>query len=298
VYNKPVNTAHSPLGYRVLFTTLLLTVACSGDFAGLGRACTTNCPIVFAKRTNFIWDLYTINADGTNLQNVTRDTATDVYPAWSPDHRHVAFYSGREPAGIYIMDADGSHRHFVVAQAPSGHMSWSPDGRQIALDGSSDFGGDIFVMNADGTGYHDITNSNDFEEKPAWSPNGDLVAYSHYHEIWVMNPDGTNRHSLTGWQPQPAFDPAWSPDGSHIAFASIDSLGITNLFTMTADGRNWQRLTITDRPADRIPNWSPDGTQIVFQRDFSDSVGVFVVDAQGARQPRQIAWGLSGQAAW
>jgi len=112
-----------------------------------------------------------------------------------------------------------------------------------------------------------------------------------------MDTSGLNRRSLTGWQSRPAFDPAWSPDGSQIVFASIDTLGITNLYVMGADGSNWQRLSTTDRPADRIPDWSPDGAQVVFQRDFSDSVGVYVVSVPSGT-PRRLAGGISGHASW
>lgn len=280
-------------------STLLLYTSCGGDPTGLvslNQLCGTNCSIVFAERTNFIWDLYTISADGGSRRPLTTDTATDVYPAWSPDHRRIAFWSGREPAGIYVMGADGSNRRFLVAHDTE-HMSWSPDGKRIALDGTSDLGYDIFVMNADGTGLQDITNSGDSEQKPAWSPKGDLIAYNRGNEIWVMDPRGGNRSSLTGWQTQPAFDPSWSPDGTKIVFSSIDDRGITNLHIMDADGRNWRRLTTTDRPADRIPDWSPDGAQVVFQRDFSDSVGVYVVNVSGG-QPRRLSGGISGHASW
>jgi len=169
-----VNARASIVG-RAALTTLLLCTAC-GDPTGSNPACSTQCPIVFAERTNFIWDLFTINADGTGRHPLTTDTATDVYPAWSPDHRRIAFWSGREPAGIYMMNADGSNRHHVIAFSTM-HMSWSPDGRRIALDGSSDLGAEVFVMDADGTDLRNLTRSGDFEEKPAWSPVGDLIAY-------------------------------------------------------------------------------------------------------------------------
>ena len=281
---------------RSAFVLLLLYPACSGDPTGAGPTCGADCPIVFAERINFIWDLYTIKADGSDRQPLTTDTATDVYPAWSPDHRQIAFWSGRAPLGVYLMNADGSGRHRISAHEPM-HMSWSPDGRRIALDGTTGSGYEIFVMGADGSDLRNITQSNEAEEKPAWSPAGDIIAYNRGGQIWVMDTGGRGAHSLTGWQTQAAYDPSWSPDGTHIVFASIDSLGITNLYIMTADGKNWQRLTTTDRPADRIPDWSPDGTQVVFQRDFSDSVGVYVVNVPRTT-PRRLSGGISGHASW
>ena len=76
--------------------------------------------IAFVRRMHDHWDLYIVDADGSNLTRLT-DTpaqpggqmASSVSPAWSPNGQYIAFYTDR--AGqweIWVMKADGS------AQAP------------------------------------------------------------------------------------------------------------------------------------------------------------------------------------
>ena len=73
------------------------------------------------------------------------------------------------------------------------------DGK-IAFHSNRDGDGEIFVMNADGTGVQQLTDNNDSESFPAWSPSGKKIAFSSDRygdsEIFVMNADGSNVISL------------------------------------------------------------------------------------------------------
>ena len=98
-------------------------------------------------------DIYTINVDGTNLQQLTDHPGHDRWPAWAPNGRQIAFYSIRNnlnnnSGGIFLMDTDGKN----VKELTNGdetYPSWSPDGKQIAFwvwDGKQRIG----IMDADG----------------------------------------------------------------------------------------------------------------------------------------------------
>ena len=53
-------------------------------------------------------EIYVMDADGSNLRNLTRNPALDWEPAWSPDGGRIAFTSGRDGnLEIYVMDANG-----------------------------------------------------------------------------------------------------------------------------------------------------------------------------------------------
>ena len=97
---------------------------------------------------------------------------------------------------------------------------WSPDGSQIAFDGwIHENGFEIWVMNADGSGLRNLTNTPDLGE---YSPS--LVAGRSAHPVLaggdqprleVMNSDGTGRNPLAS---NGAYWASWSPDGTRIAF--------------------------------------------------------------------------------
>jgi hypothetical protein len=115
---------------------------------------------------------------------------------------------------------------------------------------------DILVMNADGTGVVDVSNDEGTDFAPAWSPDGDSLAFRNDRtgnfEIFVMNADGSDQTNLTN---DPGLDrqPAWSPDGSALAFGT-DRTGNYEVFSMASDGSNQKNLT--NHPAvDNQPDW-------------------------------------------
>jgi len=151
---------------------------------------------------------------------------------------------------------------------------------------------DIYVMNADGTGRTNLTNSAAYDAAPAWSPDGSKIAFSSdrdpNRDIYVMNADGTGRTNLTN---SAAYDaaPAWSPDGSKIAFSRTyeihqhDGKWDYEIYVMNADGTGQTRLT-NNAAWDNEPTWSPDGTQIAFASGFAARGDIYVMNADGTGQ--------------
>jgi TolB protein len=137
--------------------------------------------------------------------------------------------------------------------------SWSPDGQKIAWT-AHDVGDDplvipsqeIYLMNADGSGRVNLTNSVGVEERgPAWSPDGTRIAYmcrvglppapggNPTFEICVMNADGSGVTRLTD-NTLPDGTPTWSPDGTKIVFNRAVPPPNQQLFIMNADGSGLQ----------------------------------------------------------
>ena len=102
-----------------------------------------------------------VNADGTNVRQLTNNTYSDVFPSWSPDGTQIAFASDRDgDREIFVMNADGTNvRQLTNNTYNDWFPSWSRDGTQIASQSDRDGDSEIFVMNADGTNVRQLTNN-------------------------------------------------------------------------------------------------------------------------------------------
>jgi Tol biopolymer transport system component len=140
--------------------------------------------------------------------------------AWSPDGSRIAWFDfgeGTTPYGhvnfLSFVNPDGTGLREGIARLPGTFgaysLVWSPDGSRLAFWQADDLDlpGQIFVVNADGSGLRQITYDGD-NRWPAWSPDGSRIAFVHNGTLTTMTPDGTHMRAVKGMMPDGAI--AWT----------------------------------------------------------------------------------------
>lgn len=201
-----------------------LTAAFTGD-DGDPNFSPDGTKILFTSDRDGDSELFTMDATGGNVVQLTMNTAEDIYPAWSADGMKIAF---SRDGSIYTMSANGTNEQGLTSGGLDFSPSWSPNGSQIAYHAmSGNF--EIFVMGNDGSNQTNISMNAANEEYPAWSPDGTQIAFR-------RGGTGAGLHTIapSGGTATPlgvdGSYPAWSGTGSMLAYAN-DSIMVRDVAT-------------------------------------------------------------------
>jgi serine/threonine protein kinase/Tol biopolymer transport system component/tetratricopeptide (TPR) repeat protein len=231
---------------------------------------------------------------------LTSGSAVEKNPKLSPDKSQVLFVSNREGnSEIYVMNFDGTNQRRITNNKTEEILAnWSPDGRRIVFESSSQIGveSDIWIMDADGSNQQNLTNFPGLDMRPIFSPDGSKIAFGSNRSlndrreanIWVMNADGSNPKQLTD---NTAFesDPNWSPDGKKIAYTKAMTGSVFDIWMMNADGSEQTNVSNTDKADEALPVFSPDGQRFVYSTNFeslSPRYDLWVMDVSGENRQR------------
>ena len=256
--------------------------------------------ILFVQGQTDSWNIYIMNSDGSNKQNLTKE-GINVQPLWSPDGEKIIF-DGQK--GFTIMNPDGSEQRLLLNADDSGKANqkdanrypisvfppaFSPDGKNIVY----------FSLNEKNPGYVCIAKRDGSEPRAlakgvvptsignpaAWSPDGGKIAYAGSIDgilgVYVVNVDGTNQRVLTKIKHGDGINsPVWSPDGKKIAFVSGQMFNDWRewekadnpaaLYVMNSDGSELKKLAAFKEAPPMLLSirrpiyWSPDGTRIAY----------------------------------
>src|SRR5262245_22945924 len=251
---------------------LLAAVAIAAFAPGQAQAAFpgANGGIVFRTNRAGNAEPYTMNADGTNRVDLSRNPAEDVDPRSSPDGKRIVFASNRTGSyQVYTMNADGTGvTQLTQLSTDSRRPTWSADRHILFQSGPFDSRA-IYRMNADGTGLTRLTPSTSDNAYPTASPHGDRIAFSSMRtgaqQLYTMSSAGGAVQLVTPASTDSSDVQAnWSPRGNDLVFARFDSSNGSDLYAVHTDGSDLRQLTNTPGRAEFEPAWSPDGTKIVF----------------------------------
>ena len=135
---------------RALFSGVAMALV----LAGCSSTSASGDLIAFESDRDGDVEIFVMNADGTEVRQLTDNDSFDWGATWSPDGDSIAYASSRDgDSEIFVMNADGTEVR-QLTDNDDGDIApiWSSDGDSIAYASSRDGDFEIFVMNADGTG--------------------------------------------------------------------------------------------------------------------------------------------------
>ncbi len=197
---------------------------------------------------------------------LTTNPDADVFPSWSPDGRFIAWVRGfGEFNEIYVMPAlgGGERRVFKTRQAVWSGLSWSRDGKQLAVaDGQGDeTRSSIFLIPVEGGQTETI-------RRVTQSPPGAGDSY-----------------------------PAFAPDGQAIAFRRIFNDSLTELFVVDAPGKEPRQLTAEQAVIEGF-TWTPDGAELIYSVNRNGSASLHRIRRDTPQPARGQAFGAAGRKAF
>ena len=252
------------------------------------------------KQRRYSWDydehmeIFAARREGSSIRQLTRSKGYDAEGAYSPDGRKIVFCSVRDAY-------------------PTNRLSESERKR---FEADPSYFGEIYVMNADGSGQKRLTQTPGYDGGPFFSPDGKRIVWRRFDEsgaiadVYTMATDGSDVRQVTRFESM-SWAPYYHPSGKYLIFTS-NKLGFSNfeLHIVDAEGRNAPvRVTFTDG-FDGLPVFSPDGKKLcwtsgrtadgksqLFLGDWNHEAALAALQGQGGTNiPRDTAKSRPGPA--
>lgn len=245
--------------------------------------------IVFTAETLKGKELFVIDYDGANLQQLTDTGSLNLNPAWDPDGSAIVYtsYANDNPDLWVYQLTTGKSEPLLQRHGLFASPAWSPDGRSLLFVSTRHGNAEIYVLLRNSGRVARLTHHPAIDASPSWSPTGRQIVFTSDRlgtpQIYIMGAEGTDVQHL----PVPADyadSPAWSPRGDKIAYVARGPSGF-DIFVYDIASEESMQLTM-NQGSNEDPTWSPNGYRLAFTstRDGGRDIYSMLWDGSGVER--------------
>ncbi|MGD0565825.1 MAG: OmpA family protein [Candidatus Goldiibacteriota bacterium] len=205
----------------------------------------TSTPVPHQEKiiSTFNGNMYWMDTDGNNRQEIFPDANSKWFPAVSPDGFYIAYWvQNNKNYNIWIADLHKKTAYPVTFD-------------EDTVDG-------------------DLQNFN-FRNAPCFSADGQFIVYGRRGDIWKMTKDGYDQTAMTSTHN--CLSPVLSKD-NRLVFVMKENDDTCNLYIQDLNGRQPEKLTRQSGKKAGSPAFSPDGKKILYTVQDNDSINIFIID--------------------
>lgn len=249
-----------------------------------------NVPGIAASKIAFVSthtgkkEIYTAEADGSGVVQLTHDNSIAVAPRLSTDGNRL-LYTGYQSgyADVYAIDLGSGNRSRIMKYPGTNSGAvLSPDGSRIAVTLSKDGNTELYVTGSGGGSPHRLTQTKGVESSPTWNPEGNEIIYSsddrggpRLFRIGIGGGSGRPISTGHGYN----TEPNWSPDGKKVAFNVREGGSFQVAILNLAEGGS--RIVAEGQD----PVWGADSRHLIFANGGS----LILLDAQNGHRDTLIS---------
>ena len=228
-------------------------------------------------------EIFTAEADGAGVTQLTNDGNISVAPRLSPDG-HMLVYTGYKSgyADVYEINlASGARNRIIKFPGTNSGATYSPDGSRLAVTLSKDGNPELYVTSASGGSPHRLTHTSGVESSPTWSPDGNEIIYSSDDRgapqlYRISASGGSGRQIGSGGY---STEPNWSPDGKKVAFNTRSGGGFA---VSILDLGSSATRTVGEG---QDPVWGADSRHLI----FSTGAALILLDTQTGQRTTLVS---------
>lgn len=245
--------------------------------------------IVFTSLRDGNAEIYLVDSDGANLQNLTNNPAEDMHPTWSPDGTKIVFVSNRDAQwGLYEMEADGGNIHLLISSEYGiDEPIFSPDGTQISYVTIENVNS-YHVMLISANGQNPIHLADNFYHL-AWTPDGQYL-FGRWRGNTILYSINVSDGEQSQFEGIYVGSFSISPDGTQFAYDYGGEFSAITLRNLTSGEEvSLPGMCQNCEASDFGAQWSPDGMMIAYitQQGYG-ILDIYVTEPDPTATPRLL----------